>query len=1420
MRCFRLTWLAAVGAAMGTLLWTSPVWGKSSDFLIDTWQDREGIPESSALAVAQTPDGYLWVGSPDGLLRFNGINFTRAEILTDLVRLDEVVSFLQTDRSGRLWVAGNGHLALYDHGVWQHIAGTNLDLRSVAEDLSGQVLLGGSSGQLYGVVNGRVEQRPAPESVKPSGMFCLTDARDGRIWLANRGFIGRWSSNNWVRSGPAESTSKPLLAAPAQSGGIWVYTPGELRHYLTNGTMKSVSAPELDQPRELLEDRSGAIWIASISSGLTLLRPDGEKSVINVTNGLAYNALRCLTEDREGNIWVGGSHNGLNRLKPRQFATFGRASGLPGSIVRTVVETAPGQITVGTLGGGLARIQSGKVEAERTSPGDAGGRYIWSLLPDRSGRLWIGTFNDGLLVQTEGVKRPFPLPAILSKSVAALMEDAHGRIWVGCTLGLCRIEGGVVIDCFTNSVLAGVAVTSFAEEPTSGAIWVGTYAHGVFKLEGDHFGRISKVPGLPGERVSSLTVDGDGYLWVGIFGHGLACVHEGKTTRIGPKQGLLTDTVGSLLDDGRGWFWLGTTHGILRVARAELQRLATPAAPPAVFQLFNVGDGLDSDYCAEGYQPAALRDSAGQLWFGTDRGVVTVDPARLRLNPLPPPVVIEQAGFLDRAGSNHVSLRPHRDRLVMPPGSVELDFSFFALSYTAPEKASYAYLLDKVDQHWINLGNHHELHFRELPPGNYTLRLKAANNDGVWNETGTALPFTLQPFLWQTLWFRSLALLTVAGGGGWLVRRLTRQQFQQRIDQLQRERQLERALEHERSLLRTLIDLVPDFIFIKDTESRFLVANESLARSYGRSAAELLHHRDADLISPELAAKCRASELTVLAADSVCRFEDTVILPDGQTRTLSTNMMAFRNAQGQVAGLVGIGHDITERQRAEAAHARLATVVEQATEIIVVTDTQGTILYVNPSFERITGYSRAEAIGQTPRLLKSGRQDLGFYRQLWQTLKRGDVWRGHFINRRKDGSFYEEEATVSPVRDAAGEIINYVGVKHDVTREVQLEADLRQAQKMEAVGQLAGGVAHDFNNILSSLLMQTELIGMAGPFTAEVQEGLRQITADTRRAADLTRQLLLFSRRQVMQLRLLDLNEVVMNMARMLQRIIREDVRLQLHLHPAPLMTLADPGMLEQVLMNLAVNARDAMPQGGQLLLETTETVVEAPAARSHPDAAPGRYVCLRVTDTGSGIPPEIVPRIFEPFFTTKEPGKGTGLGLATVFGIVKQHQGWLKLENRPGHGVTFHVFLPASSAPVAELVAPEAKPKASGGTETILLVEDDLAVRKPTRQILERHGYTVLEAAEGAAALQLWQAHRSTVALLLTDLVMPGDLGGQALGRRLRAEQPDLKVIFASGYSSDIAGQDIQLQPGEAFVQKPFATDHLLETIRRCLED
>jgi PAS domain S-box-containing protein len=544
-----------------------------------------------------------------------------------------------------------------------------------------------------------------------------------------------------------------------------------------------------------------------------------------------------------------------------------------------------------------------------------------------------------------------------------------------------------------------------------------------------------------------------------------------------------------------------------------------------------------------------------------------------------------------------------------------------------------------------------------------------------------------------------------------------------------------------------------------------------------------------------------------------------IIRGDGLRRLISVQGECVRGPDGRIGALRSTVRDITERKQAEESHARLATVVEQATESILITDTRGSIVYANPAFEKVTGYGLSELIGQNPRIIKSGKQDAAFYKGMWRALKTGQKWTGHFVNRRKDGTLFEEDATITPVRNSSGAIVNYMAIKRDVTNEVHLEGLYRQAQKMEAVGQLAGGVAHDFNNILTSMFMQIELIDLDEGLSEEIREGLRQLRADTHRAADLTKQLLLFSRRQLMQPVNLDLNEVIMNFAKMLQRIIGEDVRLQLNLNSTPLVTHADSGMLEQVLMNLAVNARDAMKGGGLLGIETTAVTVEAGGERPDPEASPGAYVAFSVRDTGGGIPPDVLPRIFEPFFTTKEAGKGTGLGLATVFGIVKQHKGWIKVDNRPGEGVTFRVHLPASKVSLQATPPEPGRRRHMGGTETILMVEDELAVRKSAVMVLERQGYRVIEAADGVEALRVWEEQGAAVDLVLTDMVMPEGLSGRDLSTRLQEGHPGLRVIFTSGYSVEMAGKELHLSRGENFIQKPFTPEQLLGIVRRSLD-
>ena len=386
------------------------------------------------------------------------------------------------------------------------------------------------------------------------------------------------------------------------------------------------------------------------------------------------------------------------------------------------------------------------------------------------------------------------------------------------------------------------------------------------------------------------------------------------------------------------------------------------------------------------------------------------------------------------------------------------------------------------------------------------------------------------------------------------------------------------------------------------------------------------------------------------------------------------------------------------------------------------------------------------------------------------------------------------------------------------------EAQLRQSQKMEAIGQLAGGIAHDFNNLLAVMRGNTELIlMMESQFSKQAGDCLKQVVAAADRAANLTRQLLTFSRKQVMQAQPVNLNEVIANFTKMLKRVIGEDIQLRLNYAGRLPFVQADVGMIEQVLVNLVVNARDAMPKGGQLLIATETTHLNARFAKAHPEARAGDFVCLSVTDTGTGIAAENLPQIFEPFFTTKEVGKGTGLGLATVYGIVQQHQGWIEVGSKLGTGSTFKVLLPAVSQPPAAAAAPErVEAKPAGGCETILLVEDEEAVRSMTTRLLERFGYHVRQAASGPQALEVWRTHKAEITLILTDMIMPESMSGRELVEQLLAERPVLKVIFMSGYSGDNVSKDTAFlrRTRTRFLQKPCNSRTLLQTVRESLDE
>ena len=669
------------------------------------------------------------------------------------------------------------------------------------------------------------------------------------------------------------------------------------------------------------------------------------------------------------------------------------------------------------------------------------------------------------------------------------------------------------------------------------------------------------------------------------------------------------------------------------------------------------------------------------------------------------------------------------------------------------------------------------------------------------------------------------------------------------------------TLRAEKEWSRSIIDNAPNIVVGLGQDSEIVVFNEFVELLTGYKAEEVIGKEWISTFVPEEAREAvhRAWDEIIETKVAGHGFENEIITRSGERRLIQWSNTHIAE-DGGFGMMLSLGMDITQRRRDEEALReanrrleanrsamlniledlqeenearrrnevelqRVTMAIEQAGEMVLIADPDGDIRYVNPAFEAVTGYGREEVLGQNPRILRSGKQDRAFYDDLWGTVTSGQVWQGRMVNERKDGTLHVVDSTISPVMDDSGRTVSFVAVSRDVTEHLllteekaSLQEQLRRAQTLESIGRLAGGVAHDFNNMLGVILGYGEMVlarlHERDPLRKEVQE----IVKAAQRSATLTRQLLAFSRRQTLQPQVLDLNDLVCDLEKMLRRLIGEDIVLRLTLTEDVSEVFVDPGQIEQVIMNLAVNARDAMPGGGKLSIETAQTELDEAYVARHPGAQPGEYVLLAVTDTGCGMDQEVMDRIFDPFFTTKEEGRGTGLGLATVYGIVKQSGGNIWVYSELGRGTTFKIYFPRTDA------RPEPAPDATVAVhavncgERILVVEDEEGLRSLMESLLKHLGYQVTSAANGGEALLLIEERGLKPDLVITDVVMPS-MSGRQLVERLRRGQPHLKVLYMSGYTDDTIVHHGVLKPDAPFLQKPFNVQGLGAKVREVLQ-
>ena len=634
--------------------------------------------------------------------------------------------------------------------------------------------------------------------------------------------------------------------------------------------------------------------------------------------------------------------------------------------------------------------------------------------------------------------------------------------------------------------------------------------------------------------------------------------------------------------------------------------------------------------------------------------------------------------------------------------------------------------------------------------------------------------------------------------------------------------QVGRRLVEQQALMHCLLDSIPDPIYVKDNRGLYLGCNLAYADFVGMEQNKIYGCSAAEVLDEERSTGSHMEDLRVLANGETLETEGWVEAAGGRRVYHNTVKIPYLESSAGSTGMIGISRDLTRRIEMEQEMRRLAVAVEQSTESIMITDVEGAILYVNAAFEAVTGYDAEEVIGKRPDILKSGRHDEAYIARLWKTISAGETWEGRFTNRRKDGNLYEEEAVIYPIRDASGQLVNFVSISRDITQEAAIEKHLRQQQKMNAVGELAGGVSHDFNNILTAILGYVALCLNTVDEESKTYLYLQEILKAGDRAAKLVRQILTFSRQEEQQFHSLALQPIIEDSLSLVQTTMKKNIALEMQVDPDCGPIMGDTTQLQQVIVNLCTNAVHALgkEQPGTLAVSLSRIEVTA----DHPveqavELSEGPYACLTVSDTGCGMSQEVQERIFEPYFTTKKSGEGTGFGLSIVHGIVRKHRGVITVVSEQGRGTTFSLYFPLLNAPAGQEATPDGGSTVrEQGHGCILFVDDDQTILSMGREILESYGYDVITAPDGRKALELFSSDPAGYDAVVTDYSMP-EMNGHELIREVRSVRQDIPAILCSGYMEKVEGEDLGKLGHTTYMGKPIDWRMLSRTIREGME-